>query len=402
MNSITQREVRALADQAKSIIDQARAEGRERTPAEERRVAEFHARINETRARDEQIMNEVRGESIEQIGVEPFGAKSLGEAFVASDGYKRIKSATTRPQTWSSGPVEMSTKGTLFEGATGGTLVPPYYRPGIVSQLFQPVGLSDYFASETTTSSHVRYVVEGTATSGAAGVAEGGDKPQSTFAYSEVDEQVKKIATSLPISDELLEDAVSVQSYINGRLNLFVRMEEERQLLLGVGGNELGGVIGRSGVNTWARGTVDNNAVAIFKAAAGSRGSAFVDPDLVVMNPANWQTTRLLTDSAGQFFGGGPWQGSYGQQSQVSTGQFSSSPLWGMNVWVTNAIGAGTALLGSFKQAAAIYRRGGPRVEATNSHSDFFVKDLAMVRAEQREALAVYRPASFVVISGLN
>jgi Phage capsid family len=50
------------------------------------------------------------------------------------------------------------------------------------------------------------------------------------------------------------------------------------------------------------------------------------------------------------------------------------------------------------KQAACIYRRGGPTVEASNSHSDFFTKNLNMVRAEERLALAVFRPASFVVL----
>ena len=117
------------------------------------------------------------------------------------------------------------------------------------------------------------------------------------------------------------------------------------------------------------------------------------------MNPTNWGTIRLAKDSTGQYLGGGPWQGAYGQQSQVSTGYFSSSPLWNMNVFVTNQIGVGTAVLGSFKQAAAIVRRGGVTVEATNSHSDWFQKNLNMIRAEERLALAVYRPASFVVIT---
>jgi HK97 family phage major capsid protein len=72
-----------------------------------------------------------------------------------------------------------------------------------------------------------------------------------------------------------------------------------------------------------------------------------------------------------------------------------------MNVWVTTAIGSGTALLGSFKQAPQIVRRGGPTVEVSSSHSDFFVKNLNMVRAESRLALAVFRPASFVTLTGI-
>jgi hypothetical protein len=41
-------------------------------------------------------------------------------------------------------------------------------------------------------------------------------------------------------------------------------------------------------------------------------------------------------------------------------------------------------------------------VEATNSHSDYFTRDLVAVRAEQREALLVYRPSAFTVLSGLT
>jgi HK97 family phage major capsid protein len=325
-----------------------------------------------------------------------------GAAFTSSEGYKSIASASGRGQTWSSGPVEVpyQVKGTLIESVTGGTFVPPDYRPGVVSKLFQPLGLADYFGQEQTTSAHVRYVLEGTATSGAAGVGEAAAKPESTLNYSEVDEPMKRVATSMAISDELLEDAPAIQSYINTRLSLFVSQEEERQLLLGAGTNELVGITARSGINTL--GTAAAGTILIehlFKAAAGSRGSAFVDPDLVVMNPTNLQTLRLAKDTTGQYLGGGPWQGAYGQQSQVSTGFFSSSPLWNMNVWVTNAIGAGTAIVGSFKQAAAIFRKGALTIEASNSHSDYFVKNLNQIRAEERLALAVYRPASFVVCS---
>ena len=48
-----------------------------------------------------------------------------------------------------------------------------------------------------------------------------------------------------------------------------------------------------------------------------------------------------------------------------------------------------------------MFRRGGVTVEATNAHSDYFVKNLLALRAEERLALACYRPAAFTVVSGL-
>ena len=234
-----QQEIEKLAEKGKAIVDCCAIEDRSRTPAEERQLGEIHARLKELR--DEQGHQKdvdgfrAGGGNAEEIRVDsPAPAGRLGDAFIRSKGYKSIKDAQTRGQTWSSGPVEVpyQSKGTLMEGSVAGTLVPAQYQPGIVSKLFQPVGLADYFGQETTTSSHWRYALEGTATSGAAGVAEGGTKPESTFNYSEVDEPVKKIATSLPVSDELLEDAPAIQTYINNRLSLFIQSEEERQLLL--------------------------------------------------------------------------------------------------------------------------------------------------------------------------
>jgi len=49
-----------------------------------------------------------------------------------------------------------------------------------------------------------------------------------------------------------------------------------------------------------------------------------------------------------------------------------------------------------------LFRRGVLRVEATNSHSDFFQKNLIAIRAELREALVVYREAAFGTVTGLN
>jgi HK97 family phage major capsid protein len=134
----------------------------------------------------------------------------------------------------------------------------------------------------------------------------------------------------------------------------------------------------------------------------GMRGSAFVEPDWIVLHPDDYQDIRLLTDNQGQFFGGGPFQGPYGGGSNMSaSGQVSGAQdsLWNKSVYVTSAIGAtkGTALIGN-NQAAQVWNRGGLRVEATNSHSTNFVLNLSVIRAERRLGLSVYRPSGFVEV----
>lgn len=339
--------------------------------------------------------------------IEPsYHVKSAGEQFVQSEGYQalrdRIKSGNGIPPNASTGPVSLKA-GTLLEGGQGSGLIPvPQVVGGQVDTLFQRLTIADLIPSGQATSNSLRYVVEGTATSGADTVSEGGDKPASDLALSTVDEPVQKIATILTVSDEMIEDAPAVQSYINERLSLFVKIQEEDQLVRGSGTPpDLSGFYDRS-INVYARGTVDDNAVALFKVINNTRGSSFLDVDAIVMHPSNWQTTRLLQDGNNQFYGGGPFTSAYGgAQGPANASQLSTDSLWNVPVIITTAVGAGTALVGSFRQASQLFRRGGLTVEATNAHSDYFTKNLVAIRAEERLALAVYRPAAFTKVTGL-
>jgi HK97 family phage major capsid protein len=192
---------------------------------------------------------------------------------------------------------------------------------------------------------------------------------------------------------------------LNSRLTLFVKQVEESHLLLGSGTAPAlqGFVASGRAIGTYARGTADDNATALFKAANGTRGSSFLDPDTVVIHPTNWQAIRLGKDNSGQYYGGGPFYGSYGGNTpQASSSQFAADSLWGLRVVVTSAITVGTALVGAFATGAALFRKGGLRVEASNSHGTWFQSDIVAIRAEQREALAVYRPSAFVAVTRLS
>lgn len=333
-----------------------------------------------------------------------------GDVFVQSQGFKSISDPNTRPQQFSTGLIQVDQKGTMFEGlgapgdGTAGGLVPiPQVVPGVVEKLFQPLRFEQLLSAQQATTNTVRYIVEGTASSAAAGVAEGGTKPESSIALSTLDEAIKRIATVIITSDELLEDAVNVQSFINNRLSLFVNIESERQLLRGTAsGNEVQGILTGRGVPVYAGGTAAGDyAAQLFKAMNGCRGSSFVEPEWVVMHPTDWQKLRLLQDSANQYLGGGPFQGQYGGMQQIGpSGQVTGAAdtVWGKPVYVTTAIGgAGTALIGS-SAAACIWSRGGLSVEATNSHASLFVTDQVAIRAERRLGLTVFRSGAFTEV----
>lgn len=337
--------------------------------------------------------------------------KSLGELFVQSKGYQDLQKGGFSGQ-YTTGPMEFGLKaGTLLEGTSspgsgqgGGFLPVPQDAPGVVQTLFQPPRVADLIPTGQATGNTVRYLVEGTATNAAAGVAEGGAKPASDLAVSTKDEPIKKIATVLTVSDEMLEDAAQVQSYINGRLALFVRLTEDVQLLRGAGTNDLAGILDSSrsinALTTTA--TADTYSQLLFKAMNGIRGSAFLEPSAIVINPTDYQTIRLAQDGQKQYYGGGPFMGPYGNGTMAqASGQLSGALdyLWGKPIIVTSAIGAGTALVGAFDTGAQIWRRSGITVEASNSHSTYFQNNLVMIRAEERLGLAVYRPTAFVKVT---
>lgn len=275
----------------------------------------------------------------------------------------------------------------------------------MVQKLYQPVYFEGLLSSGVATTNTVRYVVQGTATSGAAGVAEGGLKPESTLAYSTVDERVKKVATSIITSDELREDAPAIQTLINGDLGRFINIEVERQLFRGTsGGDEVQGLLTGRGVPVYTAGTaVGNIAEQVFKAMNSMRGSAFLEPDWIVMSPTDYEKLRLLKDTSGQLYFGGPSTGSYGiGQGAAASSQITGAPyvVWGKPCYVTPIIGSGTALVGT-RAGAQVWNRGGLNVESTNLHSTHFVNNLMATRAERRLALAVYRANGYVELRGL-
>lgn len=277
------------------------------------------------------------------------------------------------------------------DAASGGDLIVPDYRPGILPMLFKRLTVRDLMAQGTTDSNLVSYMKEVTATNAAATVAEGASKPESTLAFDLVSDAVRKIATWLPVTEEMLEDVSQIRSYIDARLRLFVLLVEEDQLLNGDGTPpNISGILDRAGLTAAQARGGDTNADAIFKEMMKIFNASFLMPDAHVLNPTNWQTIQLSKDANGQYYGSGPFAG-----PQAPT-------LWGLPVAVTPSIAAGTALSGAFKAASQIFDKGGLRVEASNSHSDYFIKNLVAIRAEERLALAVYREAAFGTTTGLN
>lgn len=386
-------------------MEAAQNEERERTDDERKDVDALMAEARSLKARidhakgDDSIRAEMAkwvgssstAQAVDATALTTAAPKSLGEQFVASEAMTYLqRTSGKRIGAWSTPGVELMATTLDTSTGSGGKLIVSDYQPGILPLLFKRLVIADLIAPGTTDSNSITYMKETTFTNAAAPTSEGAAKPESTLVFDQVTDSVRKIAHFLPVTEEMLEDVAQIRSYIDQRLRLGVELAEEDQLLNGNGTPpNLQGILNRSGLTTaQARGT-DSNADAVFKQITTIATAVFAQPTGIVMNPANWQTVQLTKNANGNYLGNGPW--SPAQPAQ----------LWGLPVAVTPTIASGTALVGDFRGSAQIFRKGGIRVEASNSHQDFFVKNLVAIRAEERLALAVYRPAAFGTVTGL-
>lgn len=262
--------------------------------------------------------------------------------------------------------------------------------PGIVPSAQEEATVADLMLQGTTDNNTLTYLEETTFTNAAATVAENAAKPESDLVFTERTDNVRKIATWISATDELIADVPAFESYIRERMGFMVRRTEETQLISGDGtAPNISGILDRSGLQTQTSG-LTHEADAIYAAITKVRANAFAEPTAVVINPLSWANIRTSKDDNNQYLGPGPFSG-VGDVERI----------WGLPVRVTSAISEGQAIVGAFRPYAQIFRREGLSVGLFTEHDDWRVYNRVLVLAEERLALAVYRPAAFVQVTGL-
>jgi HK97 family phage major capsid protein len=393
--------MRELGTKAQAVVDDTSL-----TPAEQmKKLDDFHEELKSY----EEIVSVhesakrfiVGGEAAEEEPQARVERRSFAQQVVESDGYKSMLNGQSKGVT-----VEVDTKAatTIDEGLVpalaggaglAGALVLPQSLPGILPLKYQPLTIADLFAQGTTSSAAISYVIEAAFQDLTNTVAEKGAKPQLDLTLSRRQDNVTKIANIAKVTDETFQDAEQFVSYLQNRMIFGVKRKEEQQLLNGTGTSpDLQGVLNRSGLATTVVTAAGLTAVkameGIFNQITALRTSSFVEPDAIVIHPTDWQTIRLGKDSQGQYYAGGPFTGAYGNGSPSNVYN-----LWGIPAVVTTAIAQGTVLVGGFQESGQVWRRNGITVEMTNSNSNDFENNLVTLRAEERVALSIYRPAGF-------
>ena len=311
--------------------------------------------------------------------------KSIGQLFTESAAYKGYNRTERKgPAVDIEAPFLWESKAVLTE--TG--FPPESPRTGLIlpGALRRPM-VADLIPQGRTGAAAVVYMEETTTTNAAAAVAEGADKPESTLVFTEQTSPVRKIATVLPITDELLNDEPAVQSYVDQRLRLFLQLEEEDQLVNGSGiAPNLTGLMTVVG-QTQAKGA-DPTPDAIYKGMTLIQVNSFLDPSGVIMHPTDWQDIRLLRTVDGIYIWGSP-------------ADMGPERIWGLPVVKTTVATLNTAIVAAFDSAMQIFRRNQVSFAISDSHNDFFIKNQLMLRVEERLAFVIYRPNGVCQITGI-
>jgi HK97 family phage major capsid protein len=307
--------------------------------------------------------------------------KSLGQMFVES------KAFTGRQG--QNGPevnldIELKTLLTTSAG-----FAPEVLRTDrLVEYATRPLQVADVIPQTTTAQSAVQYMEETTFTNAAAEILEAGTYPESALAFTEQTSPVRKISTFIPVTDEQLDDVPRMRGILDNRLPFMIRQRLDLQLIAGNGtAPNLRGILNIVGIQTQAKGT-DPIPDAIYKAIVKVNTTGQALANAVIINPADWQSIRLLRTADGIYIWGNP-------------SDAGPERVWGMNVTLAQAETAGTAVVGDFANYSELAVRKGIDIQVSNSHSTFFIEGKQAVRADIRVAFVVYRPTAFCTVTGL-
>jgi HK97 family phage major capsid protein len=343
----------------------------------------------------------------------PKRGESLGKAFVGSPEFKAMLGSVPNGRFGEKARVQSQPFGvkSLITGVSdtsaGAFITPDQY--GFLDPTYQrPLTLRQLVTNGTTQTDTVEFVRLTGVTNNAGTVAEatssaaptqsastgplvnnagGGYKPESAMAFARDSTTVKTIAHWIPATKRSLSDAGQVQTLVDAFLLYGLEEELEDQIMSGNGtGENFLGLSGTSGVQTQAAPTGDLTNMDVLRMARRKvRIGGRAIPTAYALNPIDWEGIELAKDGNDRYYGAGPFA-------------MTTPTLWGLPVVESEAVPAGTAYVGDWRQAI-LWDREQSSIQATDSHADFFVRNLVAILAEMRAAFAVLRPAAFVKVT---
>ncbi len=349
-------------------------------------LAEIKTKSEEADARLLEIEQKIARRGGPSVPAAPI---SWGRRFIESEQYKGADGHRDRQGQRFHAVVastEAEHKNITSVAGSGAGLIPVDRRTSDASMMpWTQITVRDLVAPGTTESNAVTYPRQTGRTNSAAMVAEGALKPQSDMTFEEVTAPVRTLAHFFLCTRQSLEDAPALAAIIDAEARNGLADVEDAQLLFGNGAQQnLMGIVPQATpfAKQWTSATSTPLDVLIQAIAQVEAGEYACDG--MVLNAVDWRRLQSIKDSNGRYIGNSPFEESVLKR------------IWQTPVAATNRMPTGKFLVGPFRTQAQIFDRMGVEVVASTEDGDNFRRNLVTLRAEERLAFTVKRPASFV------
>ncbi|MFD7763571.1 phage major capsid protein [Streptomyces microflavus] len=329
--------------------------------------------------------------------------KSLGDMFIESDAYKAAARAEFKDRPFIRAEMEGKSIYSLSAGTHTHQALGGVQDLGITEAQRRKWHIRDLFPSAKTKNAVLLGIRETGWVNNAAQVAERraadgvsaptgldtdvfGRAPRSKLKLEPVAFPIAEIAHMIDAHKNILSDEPRLKTFINSRLIEGIKFAEDWDLLHSVGGDgtSITGLFNTPGVQQYTGSNKDKFSIQMRRAMTKSLLAEY-EPTGIVLSPTMWEQVEVETDDNGAFR----------VALQVAVG--AQKKVWRVNVVETTAMPDGQYLLGAFGMGAQLYDRENVSVTVSSENSDNFERGVLTMRADERVALEVSRPESFVV-----
>jgi HK97 family phage major capsid protein len=318
--------------------------------------------------------------------------KSIGQLFTESQAYKSFitngqnQSDNVAIPSLSKQRLPFATKANLTSIGADGALLRDY---PIVPPAQVPLTIRDLMNVQGTNANAIPYIRETGYTNASTLVGETLLKPESGITFETETALVRVIAHFLPVTKQILDDIPSMSNYIDQRLIYGLATTEEAQLLWGDGtGENLLGLMVDTGAQTRNAPAGEFRIDTIRRAMTLAYLAGFPATG-IVLHPDDLETIELTKSTTNEYI--------FADLSNGDTLTNGTTPrLFGVPIVQSIHMTAGSYLVGSFGLASQIWEREQANVRISDSHADFFTRNMKAVLCEERIAMTTVRPEAFV------
>jgi HK97 family phage major capsid protein len=312
---------------------------------------------------------EGRLEAMAEKAVEPrFVPKSVADAIVNAyvSNIDKIKDTAEK-----GGMLQLDVKGdTTIVADYTGVVALSTLEPGVDNIARPVIKVRNVINTGTTSSKYVVYISQ-TVNTTAGWTKEGVAKPVSDPSYEEVSVEVKKVASTVKVSKEMLADLAFVRSEINSDLMAGLDQAVEYALINGAGFASLDGLLGFAqpfAAGVFAAAIPSANLSDVVRVAKAQIQAANFEPTHVLLNPEDAAAIELTKATDGAYTYPAFWD--------------RNMMLAGLTVVTSNNIAAGTFLVGDMSKSNLRIREN--MTLQVGYVNDDFQRNMVTILAEMR------------------